>query len=107
MATNFILLPCDIVGKDVDLVVLMTDIISPIMDIKFLKPARAQNEPQIYSSLDLQEASWSREILFIHAFTGCNSIRQLLTMNQVSKNFDGAGWLDEDTGGLLARSGSV
>ena len=62
-----------VIGEDVDLVVLLVALSPPDRNIYFLKPGRGKVEAKIFSTKQLQELPFSQSILFLHAFSGCDT----------------------------------
>ena len=62
-----------IIGEDVDLVVLLIALASAENDIYFLKPGKGNVEAKLFSTRKLKELPFSEVILFLHAFSGCDT----------------------------------
>lgn len=61
-------------GEDVDLMVLLTALTPSRKTIYFLKPGKGKTERKIYSSASCDNhEEWKHNILFLHAFSGCDS----------------------------------
>ncbi|GBN25511.1 hypothetical protein AVEN_88886-1 [Araneus ventricosus] len=66
-----------VVGEDIDLLVIMAASINS-ENIFFLKPGRSKAEDALYYATTLNIASQIRDnILFLHAFSGCDTISAL------------------------------
>lgn len=63
-----------IIGEDIDLLVLLTALAPIQQDILFVKPSHGKTETRIYSSKDSQKLGLKNNILFIHAFSGCDTV---------------------------------
>lgn len=61
-----------VVGEDVDLLILLMATTPENQEIIFFKPGRRKTEASTYSSKELQQLGL-RHILFLHAFTGCDT----------------------------------
>ena len=66
-----------VIGEDVDLLVLLTALAPPESNILFVKPGRGKVESRMYSSLELQKPDFAESILFIHGFSGCDTISSI------------------------------
>lgn len=62
-----------IVGEDVDLLVILTALASSKSSIYFMKPSKGKTDQKIYSSTSFQYPDIADHILFLHAFTGCDT----------------------------------
>lgn len=61
-----------VIGEDVDLIVLLMAKTPGDQDIIFVKPGRGNIKPSLFSTQELQTQGL-RDILFLHAFTGCDT----------------------------------
>lgn len=61
-----------VIGEDVDLAVLLLAKTPPESNILFIKPGRGKVQTNIYSIQQMQQLGLE-EIMFLHAFTGCDS----------------------------------
>lgn len=66
-----------IVGEDVDLLVLLTALAPDEREIFLVKPKHGKIEKKVYSSKQLQESGLKNSILFLHAFSGCDTTSAL------------------------------
>lgn len=61
-----------VIGKDVDLILLLIDKTPDEKDIVFQKPGHGKTETCIFSIQDLQQLKLD-DLLFLHAFIGCDT----------------------------------
>lgn len=61
-----------VVGEDVDLTILLIVSTPPTQDILLLKPGRGKTKPMLLSTQEMQHLEFEY-ILFLHAFTGCDT----------------------------------
>lgn len=74
-----------VVGDDIDLLVLLTALTPPETEIFFLKPGRGRIPTTLYSSHSLNNNAVLKDhILFLHAFSGCDSTSALFGKGKMS-----------------------
>lgn len=61
-----------VIGEDIDLAVILIANTPPDRNILFMKPGRGKVETNVYSTHQMQQLGL-KEMLFLHAFTGCDS----------------------------------
>lgn len=71
-----------VVGEDIDLLVLMAALTPLHCELFFLKPGKQNIETRIYSTKHLQ-VNLRDHILFLHAFSGCDSTSALFNKGKV------------------------
>lgn len=64
-----------IVSEDIDVLVILTALVDEDREIYFLKPSRGKVQQKIFSSKSLENSfpKCKEHILFLHAFTGCDT----------------------------------
>lgn len=73
-----------IVGNDIDLLVLLTGIAEPIhSNVYFLKPGQGKVPKFLYSSRSCKQDFMTSNILFLHAFTGCDSTSAIFNKGKI------------------------
>lgn len=72
-----------IVGEDVDLIVLLMAKSYAHKDIIFIKPGRGKIRHSYFSSQELQEQGF-KDVLFLHAFTGCDTTSSVFRKSKVA-----------------------
>jgi hypothetical protein len=74
-----------VVGEDVDLLVLLTARTPTDKIIYFLKPGKAQQQTEIYSSKSLSAyPKCQNHILVLHAITGCDTTSTMFRRGKTS-----------------------
>lgn len=74
-----------VVGEDIDLLVLITARTSSDKIIYFLKPGKAQQSSEFFSNESLSAfPKCKRHLLFLHAFTGCDTTSTLFRRGKTS-----------------------
>lgn len=62
-----------VVGQDIDLLVLLTQLNSDDLDIYFHKPGSGNVKDYFYTSNSFKHVAYKDKIAFIHSFTGCDT----------------------------------
>jgi hypothetical protein len=71
-----------VVGEDVDLLILLTAL-STRSNIYILKPEKGKNSQQIYSTKCIIDKTATDHILFLHAFSGCDTTSALFNQGKM------------------------
>lgn len=74
-----------IIGEDVDLLILLTALAPAYSNIYLRKPGRGNTAERLYSAHSLKHKEVAENILFLHAFSGCDATSALF--NQGKKSF--------------------
>ena len=81
-----------IVSEDIDVLVILTALVNEDREIYFLKPARGKVQQKIFSSKSLEKSfpKYKEHILFLHAFTGCDTTSAFFNKGKIkfAKNFE-------------------
>lgn len=81
-----------IVSEDIDILVILTALVDEDREIYFLKPSRGKVQQKIFSSKSLENSfpKCKEHILFLHAFTGCDTTSTFFKKGKIkfAKNFE-------------------
>lgn len=81
-----------VVSEDIDVLVVLTALAPTDRKIYFLKPSRGKVNQQIFSSKSLEKSlpACKEHILFLHAFTGCDTTSAFYNKGKIkfAKNFE-------------------
>lgn len=81
-----------IVSEDIDVLVILTALVDKDREIYFLKSSRAKVQQKVFSSKSLEKSlpKCKEHILFLHAFTGCDTTSAFFNKGKIkfAKNFE-------------------
>lgn len=72
-----------VVGEDIDLLVLLTALSPPQSNIYLLKPGRGKTAERQYSTNSFKYKKASNNIIFLHAFSGCDTTSSLFNKGKM------------------------
>ena len=85
----------NIIGEDIDLLVLLTGLGRHLQNVFFKKPSRGRTPEQLFSPSSFKyDESIAQHILFLHAFSGCDTTSSVFNLgkvkflNTLQKNLD-------------------
>ncbi|GFU87894.1 uncharacterized protein TNCV_964501 [Trichonephila clavipes] len=81
-----------IVSEDIDVLVILTALVNEDRETYFLKPSKGKVQQKVFSSRSLKETlpKCKEHILFLHAFTGCDTTSAFFNKGKIkfAKNFE-------------------
>jgi hypothetical protein len=97
-----------VVGEDVDLIVLLIGLAPPSGNIYFMKPGRQKKETKLFSAKPLQKLPFSKTILLLHSFSGCDTTSAIHGKSKVgmAKLFKANPVLTQDISAVFTDSSS-
>lgn len=72
-----------VVGEDVDLLVLLTALSPPQSNIYLRKPGKGKTAEKLYSADSFKYKEYTNHILFLHAFSGCDTTSSLFNQGKM------------------------